>query len=139
MKKNIVIVDDVNQLNEVVIELPIIRKKDTIIYNIDKFTTGEERKLKDILKKLPGIEVDKNGNVTSEGKKVTHLLVENKAFFGGGTKLGVENIPSNAVDKVEVIDDYNEVSFLKGMTKTDNLALNIKLKRRQKEFCVWRC
>jgi hypothetical protein len=132
--KNIELLEDITQLNEVIIELPITVKKDTITYRIDKFITGEERKLKDVLKKLPGIEVDDDGVVTSRGKKVTHLLVENKSFFGGNSKLGVENIPANSIDEVEVIDDYNEISFLKGMTRTDNMAMNIKLKENKKNF-----
>lgn len=133
-EKNIELVDDINQLDEVIIELPIVVKKDTIIYKTDKFTTGEERKLKDILKKLPGIEIDETGTITSNGKKVTHLLVENKSFFGGNSKLGIENIPANSVYKIEVIDDYNEISFLKGMTRNENMAMNIKLKEDKKNF-----
>lgn len=133
-QKEILLIEDINQLNEVVIELPLIVKKDTIIYNTNKFVSGEERKLKDILKKLPGIEVDENGNVTSNGKIITHMLVEGKKFFGGDSKLAVENIPANAVDKVVVVDDYNEVSFLKGLTDSENLAMNIELKDNKKNF-----
>ncbi|WP_028889902.1 carboxypeptidase-like regulatory domain-containing protein [Tenacibaculum ovolyticum] len=132
--KNFVLKEAKNQLNEVVIELPIMVKQDTIIYNTDKFVNGTERKLKNVLTKLPGIEVDKNGGVTVQGKKVTKLLVDGKKFFGGGTKLGVENIPANAVDKVEVIDNYNEVSFLKGLSDSDEMAMNIKLKEDKKNF-----
>jgi len=133
-QKDILLFEEINQLNEVIIELPVIVKKDTIIYNTDKFVTGEERKLKDILNKLPGIEVDEDGNVTSNGKNITHLLVEGKKFFKGDTKLAVENIPANAVDKIMIIDDYNEVSFLKGMTDADNMAMNVMLKKNKKNF-----
>lgn len=133
-EKNIELKENVTQLGEVVIDMPISVKKDTITYRIDKFITGEERKLQDILKKLPGIEVDENGVVTSNGKRITHLLVENKSFFGGDSKLGVENIPANSVDKIEVIDDYNEISFLKGMTRNDDVAMNVKLKENKKSF-----
>ena len=135
-KKNIVLNEDVTQLDEVTVEfeLPIEIKKDTIIYKVDKFVTGEERKLKDILKKLPGIEIDQEGTVTSQGKKVTHVLVEDKSFFGGNSKLATDNIPADAVKNVEIIDDYNEISFLKGMTITDNMALNVKLKDGKKKF-----
>ncbi|MBG7630920.1 MAG: carboxypeptidase-like regulatory domain-containing protein, partial [Bacteroidetes bacterium] len=133
-ERNIVLKEATNQLDEVLIELPMIVKTDTIIYNTDKFITGEEHKLKDVLKKLPGVEVDKNGSVTVQGKKVTHMLVEGKKFFGGGSKLAVENLPANAVDKVEVIDDYNEVAFLKGLNDTEDMAMNIKLKEDKKKF-----
>ncbi|WP_139958761.1 carboxypeptidase-like regulatory domain-containing protein [Flavicella sediminum] len=134
VRKDIQLHEKVNQLEAVVIDLPIVVKKDTIVYKTDKFVTGEERKLKDVLEKLPGIEVDDAGNVTSNGKKITHMLVENKKFFGGNSKLAVENIPADAVAKVEVIDDYNEVTFLKGMHKSDKMAMNIKLKEGKKNF-----
>ncbi|CAM1334473.1 carboxypeptidase-like regulatory domain-containing protein [Tenacibaculum aestuariivivum] len=132
--KNFILKEAKNRLDEVIIELPIIVKQDTIIYNTDKFVNGSERKLQNILKKLPGVEVDKNGGVTVQGKKVTKLLVDGKAFFGGGTKLGVQNIPADAVNKVEVIDNYNEVSFLKGFTDSDKMAMNIQLKEDKKNF-----
>ncbi|CAM1369766.1 conserved exported hypothetical protein [Tenacibaculum sediminilitoris] len=132
--KDIILVESKNQLDEVIIELPVTIKKDTIIYNADKFVDGSERKLKNILKKLPGVEVDKNGGVTVQGKKVTKLLVDGKKFFGGGTKLGVENIPAGAVDKVEVIDNYNEVAFLKNISDSDDMAMNIQLKEDKKRF-----
>ncbi|SEC54177.1 CarboxypepD_reg-like domain-containing protein [Tenacibaculum sp. MAR_2009_124] len=132
--KDIVLFEAKNQLDEVTIELPVIVKRDTIIYNADKFVNGNERKLKNVLKKLPGVEVNKDGEVTVQGKKVTTLLVDGKKFFGGGTKLGVENIPADAVDKVEVIDNYNEVAFLKDLTDSEDMAMNIQLKEDKKRF-----
>lgn len=125
------------ELKEVIIDYkyePIVVKKDTLIYDVKAFTSGNERKLKEQLEKLPGVEVDKDGGVTVQGKRVTHFMVENKSFFGGGTKLGVENIPADAVDKVEVIDHFNEVGFLKEVSGSDELAMNIKLKEDKKKF-----
>ncbi|MFN4197572.1 MAG: carboxypeptidase-like regulatory domain-containing protein [Flavobacterium sp.] len=124
-------------LNEVIINHkyePIVIKKDTLVYDVKAFTTGNERKLKEQLEKLPGVEVDKDGGVTVQGKRVTKFLVENKSFFGGGTKLGVENIPADAVDKVEIIDNFNEVGFLKQVSDSEDLAMNIKLKEDKKKF-----
>jgi len=133
---NFVLKEDKNQLDEIELTytIPIVVKKDTITYNTDSFITGEERKLKDILKKLPGIEVDKEGNVLANGKKVSKLLVEDKSFFGGNTKLGVNNIPADAIEKVQVLENYNEVTMLKGLQDSDNVALNIKLKEGKKKF-----
>ena len=125
------------ELNEVVINHkyePLIIKKDTMIFDVKAFTSGNERKLKEQLEKLPGVEVDKDGGVTVQGKKVTKFMVEGKSFFGGGTKLGVENIPADAVDKVEVIDHFNEVDFLKEVSDSEDLAMNIKLKEDKKKF-----
>lgn len=113
---------------------PIIVKKDTLIYDIKAFAKGNERKMKEILEKLPGVEVGKNGDVTVQGKKVTKMLVEGKSFFGGGSKLAVENIPADAIDKIEVIDDFNEVGFMKKVSDSEDLAMNVKLKEDKKKF-----
>lgn len=132
--KNFTLIEGQNQLEEVIIELPVTVKQDTIIYDTKKFVTGKERKLKNVLKKLPGVEVDRDGNVLVLGKKVTKLLVDNKKFFGGNTKLGVNNIPADAVDKIEILDNYNEVAFLKNISDSDEMAMNVRLKEDKKRF-----
>lgn len=132
--KNFVMQPSTEQLDQIIIEMPVTVKGDTTIYNTNKFVTGEERKLKNVLNKLPGVEVDREGNVTVQGKKVTQMLVEGKNFFGGNSKLAVDNIPADAVDKVQVIDNYNEVAFLKGISESDEMAMNIQLKENKKKF-----
>ncbi len=134
--KNFVLKENPDQLDEVNITYtpPITVKKDTIVYDINRFVTGEERKLRDALKKLPGVEVDRDGNVKVNGKQVTKLLVENKTFFTGNSKLAVNNIPADAVDKVEVLDNYNEVAMLKGLQDSEDMAMNILLKEDKKKF-----
>ncbi len=120
---------------EIVREMPVSIKGDTIVYNADSFKSGTERKLEDVLKKLPGVEVNADGEVEVEGKKVTKLMVEGKDFFDGDTKLGVKNIPADAIDKIQVLRNYNENSILKGVENNqDNLAMNIKLKEGKKNF-----
>ena len=136
MLKNIVLQEgiELNEL-EIVHEMPVTIRGDTIVYNSDSFTNGSERKLGDVLKKLPGVVVDKDGGITVEGKSVSKLMVEGKDFFDGDTKLGVQNIPADAVSKVEVLRNYNEVSQLKGVENNeDNIAMNIKLKEGKKNF-----
>ncbi|MBA4745114.1 MAG: TonB-dependent receptor [Muricauda sp.] len=134
--KDVMMVPKTNDLDEVVLEykIPITVKEDTITYQTDAFVTGEERKLREVLKKLPGLEVDREGNVTAQGKKVTKVLVEDKTFFTGNSKLAVNNIPADAVDQVQVLDNYNKIGFLKGLQDSDELALNIKLKEDKKKF-----
>ena len=120
---------------EIVQEMPVSIKGDTIVYNSDSFTTGTERKLEDVLKKLPGVTVNKDGEVEVEGKKVQKLMVDGKDFFDGDTKLGVKNIPADAIDKIQVLRNYNEVGALKGVENNqDNVAMNIKLKKGKKNF-----
>lgn len=120
---------------EIVHEMPVTIKGDTIVYNSDSFTNGTERKLEDVLRKLPGVEVNDEGEVRVEGKQVTKLMVEGKDFFDGDTKLGVKNIPADALDKIEVLRNYNEVDQLKGLENNEeDVAMNIKLKDGKKNF-----
>lgn len=134
--QNFILKESKNILQEVKIsaKLAVSVKKDTIAYLTDNFITGEERKLRDVLKKLPGVEVDRKGNVFSQGKRVTRVLVENKQFFTGDSKLAVNNIPANAVNEVEILENYNEVAILKGLEDSNELAMNIKLKEDKKKF-----
>ncbi|WP_241485251.1 carboxypeptidase regulatory-like domain-containing protein [Psychroserpens damuponensis] len=134
--QNFILLENPDQLDEVTLNYapPISVKKDTITYNVDSFKTGEERKLRELLKKLPGVEVDRAGNVMVQGKKVTKVLVENKTFFTGNSKLAVNNIPAVAVDKVEILDNYNEVAMLKNLQDSEDMAMNIKLKEDKKKF-----
>ncbi|SDW41192.1 Outer membrane protein beta-barrel family protein [Lutibacter oricola] len=135
--KNFELQQSSEKLNEVEItyEMPVKIVGDTIVYNSDSFTSGKEKKLEDVLEKLPGIEIDDNGEVEVEGKKVQKVLVEGKEFFDGDSKLATQNIPANAIDKVQVLRNYNEVSGMKGVTNNeDNIALNIKLKKGKNKF-----
>lgn len=134
--KNFTLFESTQALEAVIIEqqMAVIVAEDTITYRVDQFRTGEERKLRELLKNLPGVEVDREGNVTVNGKKVTKLLVEGKTFFTGDTKLGVNNIPADAVEEVVALDNYTEVAFLKGLSDSNQLALNIKLKEGKKKF-----
>lgn len=120
---------------EVVYEMPVSISGDTIIYNSDSFTNGTEKKLEDVLKKLPGVEVNKDGEIQVEGKTVQKVMVEGKDFFDGDTKIATKNIPADALDKIQVLRNYNEVSNLKGLENNDeNIAINIKLKEGKKNF-----
>ncbi|MDX1828733.1 MAG: TonB-dependent receptor [Lutibacter sp.] len=135
--KNITLTEASDKLNEVEItyEMPVKVIGDTIVYNSDSFTSGKEKKLEDVLKKLPGVDIDDNGEVEVEGKKVQKVLVEGKEFFDGDSKLATQNIPANAVDKIQVLKNYNEVSGMKSVTNNeDNIAINIKLKQGKKRF-----
>jgi hypothetical protein len=120
---------------ELVYEMPVTIKGDTIVYNADSFTNGTERKLGDVLKKLPGVEVNDDGEIEIEGKKVSKVMVEGKDFFDGDSKIATKNIPADAVSKVEVLKNHNDVGQLRGLgNDQDNIAVNIKLKEGKKNF-----
>ncbi len=120
---------------ELVYEMPVVVKGDTIVYNADSFTNGSERKLGDVLKKLPGVEINDDGEIEVEGKTVNKVMVEGKDFFDGDSKLAVQNIPADAIDKIEALRNYNEVDQMRGLGNDgDNIAINIKLKDGKKNF-----
>lgn len=134
--KNYILKKSTTSLEQVVLKakMAMVVREDTITYRTDKFVTGEERKLRDVLKKLPGVEVDRDGNITVNGKKVNKLMVDGQDFFGGDTKLGVNHIPADAIEEIEAIDNYHEVAFMKGLSDSDRMAMNIKLKEDKKNF-----
>lgn len=136
MSKNYTMYED-NMLEgiNIVAKMPVTVKGDTIIYNADSFKNGSERKLKDVLEKLPGVEINDAGQIEVEGKAVEKIMVDGKEFFSGDTKLATENIPSNAVDKIQVLRNYSNVSQLSGVQNNqDRVAINIKLKEGKKNF-----
>jgi hypothetical protein len=126
-----------NMLDEVGItyKIPISIRGDTLVYDADSFKVGTEKKLGDVLKRLPGVEVNADGEIEVEGKKVGKVMVEGKDFFDGDSKIATQNIPSSAIDKIEILKNFSEVSQLKGVQdNSDNLAINIKLKEGKKNF-----
>ena len=134
--KNFTLHED-NRLDEInlVYEMPVVVRGDTLIYNADSFNKGTEQKLGDVLKNLPGVEINDDGQIQVEGKVVTKVMVEGKEFFDGDSKLATQNIPSNAVDKVQILKNYSEVGQLSGVTNNqDNVAINIKLKEGKTNF-----
>lgn len=135
--KNIILKESKQSLDliEITYEMPVKIEGDTISYNTDSFTNGTEKKLEDVLTKLPGVDIDDNGEIEVEGKKVEKVLVEGKEFFDGDSKLATQNIPASSIDKIQVLRNYNEVEGMKGVTNNeDNIAINIKLKKGKNKF-----
>ena len=136
LKKDFILFES-NMLDavELTYEMPVTVSGDTLIYNADSFKTGTERKLEDVLKNLPGVEVNDDGQIEVEGKVVGKVMVEGKDFFDGDTKIAIKNIPSNAIDKVQILKNYSEVGQLSGVQNNqDNIAINIKLKEGKDKF-----
>jgi hypothetical protein len=122
----------VDELEEVYIEgekRSISVKKDTTVYKIEKFKDGSERTVEDILKKLPGITVEENGMIKFKGRTVTRLLLDNDNIFDSNYSIGTKNISSDIIEGIEAIEDYNENPLLKGVKSSQDVALNLKLKK----------
>lgn len=125
------------ELGGVVIEadiVPIVFKKDTIEYNADAFRVQEGDKVEDLLRKMPGMEVDAEGNVTAHGEKVEKVLVDGKEFFGDDAKMATRNLPAKAVDKVQVYDRKSDASTFTGVDDGTRVrTINLKLKDDYKQ------
>lgn len=119
-----------NLLNEVAVSgvLPITVKEDTIQYRASDFPVRENSVVEDVLKKLPGIEVDKDGNVTTQGKSVTRVRVNGKDFFDGDLKTATQNLPAEIIENIQIIDDYGDQANASGIRTGDpDKILNITI------------
>ncbi|MEE2802503.1 MAG: hypothetical protein VX550_10015 [Bacteroidota bacterium] len=121
-------------LKEIIVKAdirPIIDNDSLRIYNVDKFNKGNEKKLKDVLRNLPGIQVNEKGDVYFEGKKVNSINVEGEKFFIGGTRLASSYLPSHVISAIEVLK--NAPSII-DPSVSDRITLNVKLKRKNSKF-----
>ena len=118
-------------LQEIVISTPpIVVKEDTVEYKIDSSMVKPNAMTEDLLKKLPGVEVDKAGNITAQGKAVTRVKVNGKDFFGGDPKAATRELPADMIDKVQIIDDYGDMANVSGIKDGEpEKVLNLQLKK----------
>lgn len=94
-------------------------KEDTIIYRASDYPLRENALAEDLLKRLPGVEVDKDGNVTAQGKAITRVRVNGKDFFGGDVKTATQQLPANILESAQIIDDYGDQANLTGIRNGD--------------------
>src|SRR6187397_2521548 len=128
---------DAKTLDEILVYAerpPVIMKKDTIEFNASAFKTLPNALVEDLLKKLPGVMVDRDGNITVNGKPVNRILVDGKTFFGDDPKMATRNLPANVIDKVQVVDDKEEM-LRNGDDNPNNVGkvVNITLKKGVKK------
>jgi hypothetical protein len=124
-------------LMEVVIHAtipPAIVRNDTIAFNAGAFPTRPNATVEDLLRKLPGIDIDKNGNVTMQGQKVDKIYLDGKEFFLNDPRTATQNLPADIVDQIEAFDSQTEQARLTGIKEaTGTKSLNIKLKKNRKK------
>ena len=121
------------QLDEVIViaeRPPVVIKKDTIEFNASAFKTLPNALLEDLLKKLPGVTVDEDGNIKVNGQAVNRLLVDGKSFFGDNPQMATRNLPSNLIDKIQVMDDKDQIALNNdGDMSRIGKVVNITLKK----------
>lgn len=125
-----------NVLEEVTVlgeSLSMKHKGDTLSYNLKAFTTGGEKNLKDILERLPGIDIDQaSGKIKANGKVIDNLLVDGNKFFGDNHKLATENLPAEMISGVDLLKNYTDNQLTKEIEKGNQTALNIKVDEKYK-------
>ncbi len=120
---------------EVVAEaVPLQISGDTVVYNAAAFKTRPDAMTEDLLKKLPGVEVDRAGNIKALGEDVNTVYVDGKEFFGSDPKVATRNIPADAINKVKVYDKKSDESEFTGIDDgTRNKTVNLELKEDKKK------
>ncbi|WP_179375935.1 carboxypeptidase-like regulatory domain-containing protein [Winogradskyella wichelsiae] len=103
---NVILKEDAYELDVVTLSavIPIQIKEDTIAFNANSFKVNPSDNLETLLKKLPGIEVESNGEVVAKGEEVTKIFVDGKEFFGGDPAIVLKNLSADAIAKIEIID-----------------------------------
>ena len=114
--------------------IPFVVKRDTLEYNAGAFITRPSDMVEDLLRRLPGIEVEDDGTITAQGETVDNVLVEGKEFFGSDPTIATRNLPAEAVERVQVYDKQSDKAEFTGVPdgeeeKTINLELNDDAKR----------
>ena len=122
-------------LQEVVVSAPPITvKKDTVEFNASAFKTKPNSTAEDLLKKIPGVQVDKDGNVKAQGEDVQKVYVDGKEFFGTDPKLATKNITADMIESVQVFDDMSDqAKFTKIDDGSRAKTINIKLKKDKRK------
>lgn len=110
-------------------------RKDTINYDINRFLTSKDKTIRDVLEKLPGIDVDEKGKISYLGKDISNFYVEGMDPVGGRYNQITNNLRAEAVQTVQVMENHQPVKMLEDLVLSEDVALNLKLKA---EFqAVW--
>jgi hypothetical protein len=109
---------------------PVVINNDTVEFNSENFKTVPNAVVEDLLKKMPGIEVDKSGAITVNGKTVTKVFVNGKEMFTGDPKMATKNLAADAIDKIQVYDRKSDQAMFTGIDDgSEETAINLKMKK----------
>ena len=111
---------------------PMEIKGDTLVYNAAAFTIGENDMLKDLVKKMPGMELDDDGNLEVNGMAVTQITVNGRTFFMGDKSAALENLPAKVVDKLKITDkdsDKSKMTGIRNVNSSESKTMDVVLKQ----------
>jgi hypothetical protein len=118
------------QVNIVGAANPITLKEDTVIYNASAYKVRANAPTEDLIKKLPGVDVDVNGNITTQGKQVTKVRINGKDYMGGDVQSATKNLPADIIENIQMIDDYGDQANLTGIKTGDpTKVMNITIRK----------
>jgi len=129
---DIIMKPEENILDEIVIRSrsPITIKKDTLEFNVKSFKTKKDASVEDLLKKLPGVEVDEQGKITVNGKPVNKILVNGKPFFGNDPTIVTKNLTKEIIEKVQITDTKTKSEAFTGQKGDQNSkTINLTIKK----------
>ncbi len=134
MKVDLTMNEKIIELHEVTVKSSGIKKQgDTTTYFTNYYKTGQEKNVRDILEKLPGINIDRNTNaITANGKSVSKILVEKQDLFQGNTSTPMENLGAEGINSVNVIDNYSEYNILDGFKTSNQTVINLNVNGKMK-------
>lgn len=128
---NLKLASDATEIKEVKLKTKIITKRgDTITYDISQFDSKSDRTLADVLKKVPGVEVNSNGQILVGGEPINKFYINGKDLMEGGYGAVVNSLPKDAVQKMEVLENHQPVKILQDKIPSERAAINIKLKNK---------
>lgn len=109
---------------------PVVLKEDTVEYKASAYQVRQNAPVEDLIKKLPGVDVDVNGNITTQGKQVTKVRINGKDFMGGDVQSATKNLPADVVENIQMIDDYGDQANLTGIkTGEPDKIMNITIRK----------
>ena len=127
--QTIYLVSQPTQLRDVIVKAPDIEQRsDTLTYYMSKYATAEDKKIADVLKRLPGIKVEDNGQIKYNGEPINKFYIDGSDFMDGRYGIATENINPADVASVEVLENHQPMQVLKGLEFSQQAGLNIKLK-----------
>ena len=120
--------------NVTVTQSPVQMKKDTIEFTASAFKTKPNAVAEDLLKKIPGIQVDKDGGIKAQGETVQRVLVDGKRFFGDDPKMATRNLPPDIIDKIQVYDAASDQSAFTGFDDGNRVkTINITTRKDKRK------
>ncbi|MCY3705456.1 MAG: TonB-dependent receptor [Gammaproteobacteria bacterium] len=113
--------------------VPFVNQRDTFSYNVQAFPTPPNATVEELLRRLPGIDVDADGSITAQGEAVAKILVDGKEFFGDDPTVAMENLPADAIEQIAVYDKESDMAEFTGIPDgEEERTINLKLKEEAK-------